>query len=290
MGGTVSSRCAAPPLRSGPSGDTAPPMAKRVATAGRVLPAIAGPACHGERWIAGGRQRLSLVARCDVERDGEQVGPTRPEPVEPHRPARPYPCAGGRARISSGPGSDSPPAQRPDICVHPTPPPRGDTPLQSGADHICGRPHRDPRSRRLRDGTSPSPTVPSSRMRGGTTGRGCQGVNRRTVRPLGCPGIGRAGDRRWPVRTDHAAGAVPRAQADGKRSSVRASSMASRNASLSLGSTWPTASTPRQRRREAGMLGPAVQQRHAGWQGDSTSSLDLASGDRVAPERPGAAL
>ena len=85
----------------------------------------------------------------------------------------------------------------------------------------CGRPHRDPRSRRLRDGTSPSPTVPSSRMRGGTAGRGCQGVNRRTVRPLGCPGIGRAGDRRWPVRTDHAAGAVPRAQADGKRSSVR---------------------------------------------------------------------
>ena len=158
MGGTVSSRCAAPPLRSGPSGDTAPPMAKRVATAGRVLPAIAGPACHGERWIAGGRQRLSLVARCDVERDGEQVGPTRPEPVEPHRPARPYPCAGGRARISSGPGSDSPPAQRPDICVHPTPPPRGDTPLQSGADHICGRPHQDLRARRPRDGTSPSPT------------------------------------------------------------------------------------------------------------------------------------
>ena len=145
MGGTVSSRCAAPPLRSGPSGDTAPPMAKRVATAGRVLPAIAGPACHGARWIAGGRQRLPLVARCDVERDGEQVGPTRPEPVEPHRPARPYPCAGGRARISSGPGSDSPPAQRPDICVHPTPPPRGDTPLQSGADHICGRPRRSPR-------------------------------------------------------------------------------------------------------------------------------------------------
>ena len=166
MGGTVSSRCAAPPLRSGPSGDTAPPMAKRVATAGRVLPAIAGPACHGERWIAGGRQRLSLVARCDVERDGEQVGPTRPEPVEPHRPARPYPCAGGRARISSGPGSDSPPAQRPDICVHPTPPPRGDTPLQSGADHICGRPvvscGRSPRTcphTERRDGTSPSPTI-----------------------------------------------------------------------------------------------------------------------------------
>ena len=44
IGGTASSRCAAPPLRCGPAGDTAPPMAKRSTMPGRGLPAIAGPA------------------------------------------------------------------------------------------------------------------------------------------------------------------------------------------------------------------------------------------------------
>ena len=44
VGGAASSRCAAPPLRSGPSGDTVPPTAKRSTMAGRGLPAISGPA------------------------------------------------------------------------------------------------------------------------------------------------------------------------------------------------------------------------------------------------------
>ena len=41
---TESSRCAAPPLRYGPAGDTAPTATKWLVMAGRVLPAINGPA------------------------------------------------------------------------------------------------------------------------------------------------------------------------------------------------------------------------------------------------------
>ena len=44
MGAVASSRYAAPALRSGPAGDTTPPMATRVTMAVSQLPAIAGPA------------------------------------------------------------------------------------------------------------------------------------------------------------------------------------------------------------------------------------------------------
>ena len=103
-----------------------------------ALPARAAPARRA--LIAGRRQRLPPVARCDVERDGEQVGPTRQEPDVPHRPSRPYPCSGGRVRNPSGPGSKTSPNQRPYICVQPTPPPTASHRCKRGADHICGRP------------------------------------------------------------------------------------------------------------------------------------------------------
>ena len=101
--------------------------------------ALAAPARRA--LIAGRRQRLPPVARCDVERDGEQVGPTRQDPDVPHRPSRPYPCSGARVRNPSGPGSRTSPDERPYICVQPTPP-LGTVShrCKRGADHICGRP------------------------------------------------------------------------------------------------------------------------------------------------------
>ena len=42
----ASSRCAAPPLRSGPSGDTASPAAQRLMTTGRVLPVVTDRLFH----------------------------------------------------------------------------------------------------------------------------------------------------------------------------------------------------------------------------------------------------
>ena len=43
VGGSQSSRFAAPPLRSGPSGDRLPPTTSLLAMAGRELPAMADP-------------------------------------------------------------------------------------------------------------------------------------------------------------------------------------------------------------------------------------------------------